>query len=280
MSSYGGFGMPGHGAAAFTTEREILWGGDDQHMPKLFKNSIISGATRDAGNTPTTVLRRGLLLGRVDATGQLEEWDADASDGTQNIAAILDVELRANDFDGNNSDRAFRTILKAPLIAKNLLIQGDPLVGHVDEYLARRQLHDMGCILDDDPCGYLAGKGNRLATVTGTTHTITPEANGTTFFYSSANGVTATLPEIQPGLEYTVVRVADEEFVVASAEGDNIVVGNDLSADSVTVTTAGEQIGASYTVRSVYIGGVLKWLFYINLVPFSTDDYLTKSITT
>lgn len=277
MSAFGGFATPGFGAAAYTSEREILWGGSDLQIGILRRNSIISGAARDAGNTPTTLLRRGLLLGKVDSTGELEEWDADASDGTQNIVAVLDISLKAQDFDANNTDRAFATLVRAPLIAAQLLIQGSAFVGHADEFLARRQLVAMGCVLDDDMQGFLAGRGDRVESNADTSDTLTASQNGMTLFYSNAAAVAVTLPAIKPGLQYDLIRTADEEFVVASAEGDNIVIGNDLSADSVTFTTAGEQIGAHVRVKSVYVATTLKWLIELPVKPFSTDNYLAMS---
>lgn len=270
MSAFGGYATPGFGAAVYTTEREILWGRDDQHLPILFRNSIISGAARDAGNTPTTLLRRGLLLGKLDSGGELEEWDADASDGTQNINSVLNQELRAQDFDANNTDRAISTVLYAPVIASKLLIQGSAFVGHIDEYLARRQMHAMGFRFDDDPQGFYAGAITRYSLVTGTTDTLTAAENGSTLFYNNAASVTVTLPTIQPGLEYDLQRVGDEEFVVTSGEGDNIIAGNDLSADSVTFTTASEHLGARVKVKSVYVGTTLKWVVELPNTPFGT----------
>lgn len=281
MSSLGGFGVPGHGALVETSDREILWGGDHAKGLVLRKSAIISGAARDAGNSPTTVLRRGLLLGKVDATGEMEEWDADASDGTQNIAGILNVELRATDFDANNADRAFGVVIRAPLLANQLLIQGTALTSHIDEFLARRQLVAAGCILDDDPFGYLAGQGSRVARVTGTTDTLTEDENGTTLFYSNAASVTVTLPTIKPGLEYEIVREGDEELVIASALGGDVIVGNDLAANGVTITTAGEHIGARFRVRSIYMGTTLKWLIEGPLTLFGTGTAtLTYGINT
>jgi len=277
MSAFGGFATPGLGAAAYTTEREILWGGSDLQIGILRRNSIISGAARDAGNTSTTLLRRGLLLGKVDSTGELEEWDADASDGTQNIVSVLDISLKAQDFDANNTDRAFATLVRAPLIAAQLLIQGSALVGHTDEFLARRQLVAMGCVLDDDMQGFLAGRGDRVESNADASDTLTASQNGMTLFYSNAAAVAVTLPAIKPGLQYDLIRTADEEFVVASSEGDNIIMGNDLSADSVTFTTAGEQIGAHVRVKSVYVGTSLKWLIELPVKPFSTDNYLATT---
>lgn len=277
MSGFGGQATPGFGAAVYTQEREILWGRDDQHLPLLYRNAIISSAAVDAGNTPTTLLRRGLIMGRLTTGGEYIAWNADASDGSQNIAAVLNAELRMTDFNANALDRTAALLLRAPVIAGQLLIEGVAFVGHLHEYLARRQMVAQGFVFDDDPEGFKSGRVERFATVTGTSDTLTADENGTTLFYDNAAAVAVTLPTILPGLEYTVIRAADEELVVSSAEGDNIVFGNDLSGDSITVTTAGEQIGASYTFRSVYIGTTLKWLVRINIVPFSTDDYLAKT---
>ena len=267
MTRLGGWGVPGTGALDITTEYEILWGGDRAKGLVLEQSAVYSGAARDAGNTPTTVLRAGLIMGKVTSSGELEEWDADASDGTQDIWGVLPYELRAQDFEANNADRVAPVIVRAPLKAAGLLIQGSALVGHADEFLARKVLHDAGYILDDDPQGFKAGYGNRVAVVTGTTDTLTAAENGTTIFYNNAASVTVTLPAIKPGLEYTLVRTGDEEFVITSGEGDNVIITNDLSADSVTFTTATEHLGVTVKVRSVYVGTTLKWMIDLVVVP-------------
>lgn len=280
MSALGGFAKPGQGAALFTTEREIVCQGFEPNRA-LYKSAVISGATRDAGNSLTHVLRPGLLLGVVTSTGEYEEWDADASDGTQFLAGVLWKELRATDFDANNTDRVFTILVGGvPLIAGNLLVQGTAMTSATDEPLARRVLKSAGFWLDDDPMGYLAGAGFRFETQTGTSHTLTKSDNGKMVLYSSASAVLATLPTILPGLEFDFVRVGDEELVVASAEGDNMIVGNDLSADSVTWTTASQQIGARLRVKSVYMSTTLKWLTEVVPAPYSTGAFLASSIQT
>lgn len=273
MTAFGGFAKPGQGSAVLTAEREIVPAGFDQQA--LFSSEVISGTTRDGS---AVQLRPGLLLGRLDASpNELEQWDADASTGTQNIVGVLWKELRATDFDGNNTDRAFTVLVgRCPLMAATLLIEGTALVGHSHEYLARRQLRAAGFQLDDDPFGYKAGAA-RFATVTDASDTLTADENGSTIFYSNAAAVAVTLPALKPGLEFWLHRTADEEFVVASAAGDDIIIGNDLSADSVTFTTAGEQIGAEVHVRSAYVGTTLKWLIDLPVKPFSTDNYLATT---
>lgn len=270
--SMGGWGTPGIGAERTVTESELLWGSDQARNAALWQSAVVSGAARDAGNTPTTVLRPGLLLGKLDSGGKLMEFNADITpDGTQNIAGVLDTELRAQDFDATNADRVFRVLVaRAPLKVRKLLIEGAAFVGHVDEYLARRQLAAAHFILDDDPFGYKAGQGNRVLRVTGTTKTVTADENGTLQIFSNAAAVTVTLPAIKSGLIYDFLREGDEEIVVVSPTADNVIVINDASADGVTFTTAGEQIGAQIRVESIYVGTTLKWRMTLPYVPFNT----------
>ena len=270
----GGWGVPGAGDAVETSEREIFWGGDWGKGQILTASASYSSTLADAGNTPTSDIRPGLLVGKITSTGELAAWDADNSDGTQNIWGINFLDLRMIDFNATASDRIAPVCLRAPLKASQLLIQGTALTSHVDEYLARRQLHAMGCILDDDPQGFLAGAGGRIVTSADADYTVVGDQNGTTFFftYTDATSTTITLPTIAPGLEFWFVRAANsaEDYIITSAEGDNVVVINDLSATSITWTTTAEMIGNTIHARSVYIGTTLKWLFDVPVIPFGT----------
>lgn len=98
----------------------------------------------------------------------------------------------------------------------------------------------------------------------------TAAQSGSRFICSNAAATTVTLPTIAERLVYEFLRAADEEFVIASAEGGNMVVGNDLEANSITFTTAGQQIGALVRVEGVLVGADLKWLVSIAHVPFGT----------
>jgi hypothetical protein len=278
MSAFGGLGVPGSGAIAETTEVELFWGGDRGKGLVLSQSAKYSGAMRDAGNTPTTVIRPGLLMGKVTASGELEEWDADAADGTEKLAGVNELELRAQDFDGNDTDRVAPVIVKAPLKVGSLLIEGLALVGHANEFLARAALHGAGCNLDDDPFGYLAGASWRQAAV-GADKTLT-SADNATYFVSHTADTTYTLPAIAAGLKFAFAQSADFEISVASFEGDNVIGGNDASGDSITFTTAGEQIGANVYVEAINVNGTLKWTYWIRKVNFSTDDVLAATFAT
>lgn len=263
----GQYGVPGSGAAVTSTHRQILFG-RPQEREVLDTGALISSAARDDQNSPTTVLRAGLLLGIITASGKWAEWDPDASDGTENIAGILAEEVVMTDILGTAVDRDAPVILSGPVKTDMLLAEGDALVGDVDEYLARRQLALMGFRFSDDPSKTKAGITPRYATKI-TNYTVVAGDNGTTFFATTADA-TFTLPAIKAGLEYEFVRGSDHEMVVASAEGDNMIVGNDLSADSITFTTAGQQIGARVKVKGVYFGTTLKWLVELPQAPFGT----------
>ena len=281
MTSFGGFAVPGMGVLVETTEYEIIWGSERGQGQVLEQNGNYSGTMRDAINSPTTVIRAGMLMGKITSGEELLEWSAIATDGSQNIFGIVPYELRAQDFDATDQDRVAGIIVRAPLKAAQLLIEGTNLVGDTDEFLARRQLHAMGCILDDDTNGNLAGAATRYERVTGTTDTLTASQNGLKLFYSNAASVTVTLPALIPGLIYDLVREGDEEFIVASAAGDDVIVGDDLSADSVTFTTANEHMGAWVRVESLYMGTTLKWHMSLPQIPFGTDGTgLTYSIAT
>lgn len=272
------FGVPGTQAIQSTVDAEILWGGDASRIPVLRESSLISSAASDAGATPTTTLRKGLLLGKITSSSKLVQWDSAATDGSQEIDSVLGVELQMTDRFGTAIDRYAPTIVSAPLKASSLLIKGSALVGHADEYLARRSLAAAGCVLDDDPQQVLCGRRKRYITKAAD-FTVLATENGATYLIGTANA-TATLPAIKPGLEFDFLRTSDHNTVVTSAEGDNIIVGNDASADSITFSTASQKIGAGVRVKSVYVGATLKWLSEIIPVPFSTGAQLTIALAT
>jgi len=275
----GHFGIPGTGAAVFNETTQLFWGGDESRLQILRYDAEILATAIDAGKTPTNVLRGGLLLGKVTASGKLKEWNPDGDDGSEVLSAVNEFEQRMVDYLGIAQNRFTGVIVQAPLKAAALLIEGTSLVGHVDEYLARRQLHHMGCRLDDDSQGFLAGVTPRRS-VKITNYVVLPTDNGTMFVQTTADA-TFTLPAIKAGLTFEFLQTADFEMVVASAEGDNMIVGNDASADSITFTAAGAQIGARVKVTGEYINGVLKWIVELPYTPFNTGlNTLTFAIAT
>lgn len=259
MSRIGTFGQPGVQAAQFTQTNEIFWGGDATKIEILQANSQIDSSAVDAGSTPTNVLRTGLLFGKITSSGFLKQWDSAATDGSQYLFSVNREELVMVDAYGVAANRFAPTVVKAPLKAKRLYIKGVSLLGHADEYLARRQLAGLGVVLDDDVQNYLSGINlrNIIKTATGA---ILATENGARFIVNGAGAVILTLPTLQAGLRFEFLNIADQNLTVTSAAGDDVIIINDLSADSVAFSTAANKIGARLTVHSEYVNGTLKWI--------------------
>ena len=54
---------------------------------------VIDSTALDSGNSPTTTLRKGLVLGKVTATDKYKEYDPSASDGSETARVIIDDEV-------------------------------------------------------------------------------------------------------------------------------------------------------------------------------------------
>jgi hypothetical protein len=255
----GGWGVPGVGAERAVTESELLWGADQARNGVLWQSAVVSGAARDAGNTPTTVLRPGLILGKLTSGGKLEEFDWDTTDGTEKFFGVLDTELRAQDFDANNADRVFRVIVaRAPVKARSLLIEGAAFVGHAAEFLARRAMTLAGFIFDDDPAGYLAGLQMRTV-AKAADYTVLTSDNGALFTnLGAAAKIIFTLPAIKPGLEYHFYSEDNDGLQILAATADTIVTHNDVAADSIDLAVTARNIGGRLSVRANSDG--TKWL--------------------
>ena len=280
MSTFsGGFAEPGTGTLEATTEVEPLWASHLQNV--IYQGGNYSDTIRDTGQTPTTDIRAGMLLGALTADNKLTEWDPAATDGSQFLEGMLPVSIRSISLSGTAAPRVTNRIVRAQIKADWVLILGVALQTSIWEFTARRALSKAGWILDDDVFGRLAGMGDIVQDVTGTTHTPTEAENGQKFMYSNAAAVIVTLPAIKAGLSYDFVRTANEALTVNSAEGDNVIVGNDLSADGVVFTTAVEHIGAWVKATAIYTGAVLKWHYQLPQIPFGTTGAgLTFAITT
>lgn len=67
----------------------------------------------------------------------------------------------------------------------------------------------------------------------------------------ASGAVTMTLPDkddIPAGWNVRVFVVADQNVVIASTEGDNIIAFNEADADSIAFQTAGDLIGSALEV--------------------------------
>lgn len=112
-------GTPNPGITSKTeyTTSEIL-----RSNHKITKAVKISSAAVDAGNTPTTTLRKGLVLGIVTASGEYAQYDDGAGDGTEVAAAILLDNVNMLDDTGVAEDKEQIEVLLHGIVDESALI--------------------------------------------------------------------------------------------------------------------------------------------------------------
>lgn len=230
--------VPGITTARETYESEFRWGSQYQGV---FANALIDGSTVDSGNSPTYELRPGLLLGQVISTGKYKNYSPTATDGSEVASAVLLEAIRMQDFLGNSVDRFYAVLVGGPVQASKIL--------NLD-LQARSQMNKF--IFDD----IFHMQGNhwfpwkRFQTKT-SDYTVVANDNFTLFDNVGAGGaITFTLPSLANGYLFGFRVQADQTVTVASNEGDNMVVFNDASADSVAFSTSGQKMGGMVWVYS------------------------------
>lgn len=241
----GAYGIPGIHAALQTVENQF-W--VDRYENQYWTSEVIVGSSRDTGNTSyTTILRPGLLLGRVTSTGKLKEWNPTGTDGSQRIYGVLGYAQMMQRL-GADHDRWLGYIMTGGFVrASRLLIPGTTTFGIASattEHQIRNSMHPR-FIFDDTPWGNPCGGWQEFRACTADT-TVTYAENNTFFTTRGAAGAVAfTLPALPlKGLRYGFYNAADQTMSVVSAgSADNITLGNDLTADSMVYSTASELIG-------------------------------------
>ena len=83
---------------------------------------VISSTATDPTNVPTTLLRPGLCMGIITATGQWSNYSASNSDGTQIAQGILPVGLQMVDpFTQLTQTKEWGMIIGGPIKAANII---------------------------------------------------------------------------------------------------------------------------------------------------------------
>lgn len=227
--------LPGYtGGYAIPSMQTVLEGVENQPWfgkweMQLWLGDTVSGATRDAGNTVTTLLRSGLLLGRVTSSGLLKEWNPTGTDGSQDIYGVLGGMLHAQ-MGGSNMDRYAGFIqVGGSVYSDRIIVPGtaaEGIVGHALEFqivnqLSRRFLFDRH--LQMSVGGPLASRYRYLtaAEIAADAVTVTTADHGRIFLMTGADATTTfTLPAAQVGLMFTVfANVATHKAAIALASG-------------------------------------------------------------
>lgn len=272
----GSFLPPGQLPALMTLEPEltsIFWGRLDQLV--IGHNVVLDGSTRDAGNTGfTTSLRPGLLLGKISATGKYKQFDPAATDGSQFVAGVLLHSLFMQR-GGANQDRFVGYVLFGGNVkVYGLVIASETtagIVGKDAEFTIRSQMkHSFR--FDDDPVGYSIS-GERTFQVKTADYAVVNADAGSAFITTGAVApVVFTLPaDPVKDMVFWFYNAADQDMTIVAGTPDSLIVFNDLAADSVALSTAGEKIGGSFKV----IGTGTAWL----VVPYLWDGQTATFVT-
>ena len=254
-SMYGS--LPGTKSLLQTTEGTLWWG--SQYMVLFANNKLIDSTAVDAGSTPTTFLRPGLILAKKTSDSMLYAWNHDATDGTELIYGVLLDGINMLDREGTAEDKMARVMVAGPVIASSLLIEGTAFTSSTKEQAARRQMAPR-FRFDDDLTDNLTAQviAKHLVSKTGD-YTVVEADNGKLFDTTGAAGaVIFTLPAIQAGLCFEFLNTVDQNMTVQRAGSDTMIAKNNASAVSVAFSSASNKIGARVQVSSN--PAATKWL--------------------
>lgn len=244
-------GVPGFTAIRETAEASVLFQTFFQGDVIWDGMQLISSTAVDAGNTPTGVLRPGLVMGRLDSDGSWINFDATATNGAQEAQGVLVTQVNMLDYTTGSSGARLSGVIVIGGKAKVSMLQGF-------NHIARHQLAVRGFRFDDNLT--FVGSASALRQVSkAANYTVVSGDHGVRFL-ATTGAVVFTLPAIAPGLYFEFLNAVDATMTVASAEGDNVVASGDLSADSIAFATAANKIGGFISLEAIYIGSTLKWL--------------------
>lgn len=253
--------IPGTSSELFPEQVTYLQGRVEKSQ---IYQSILSENTRDAQSSTTTNLRMGLLLG-LNSSNFLTHFDP--SGASSNSSLNCDMIL-ATDLSMLNRTTAAKKftgeLYGGGIIDPNKIVLASSatvgIVGNDYEFHIRKQLTSGDFIMEDRlvECPLFSWRGEVAKTAE---YTLTEADRDTLMTNEGAVGsVTFHLPAGTPkkDLAYYFYVMADQEVVVDTVAGDQIMTFNNASADSVSITTAGEHIGATFAL----IGDGTQWKMF------------------
>jgi hypothetical protein len=245
----GGHLTPGLSTVTETVEKTIFWGDSRQLRMQSYE---LDGASRDAGNTPTIVLRPGLLLGKVASSGKLKTYDPDGTDGTGTVVGVLAESIRMTDFDGNDQTLWSTVCVGGPIKAAALV--------NLD-LQARAQMAGRFSFDDDSPRSNHYFDWRNVVPKTADYTLTAADVNCLFTTQGAAGAVVFTLPAPSVaylGGKFGFFNEVNQNMTINCATADVIATFNDAAADSVAFSTTDEKIGAF--VEFVVNADGTKWL--------------------
>jgi hypothetical protein len=248
---FGSYGIPGQTDIYTSVEATIQWGGF--FGPFTWQYAVIDSAAVDAGNTPTTFLRPGLLMGIKTATNTWVAYAYTNTDGSQVAQGILTIDMDM--IDPYTNAGAARNV---PMLSSGP-VKSSQIIGL--DNLSRSQLR--GRFLFDDDLPNIRSFYPYINTRVFTTspYQVLATDCGSLLIANAAGAFVFTLPPIADGLTFTFLNYAAQNMTVSSTEGTNIISDTNLSASNVIFSTASHKQGGMVDFWSFYDGSVLKWAF-------------------
>ena len=211
----------------FEFQSAFMWNGP--FAPTFFVANI-SQNTVDVGNTPTTILRMGLLLGKQTATNQWINYAATNTDGSEVAQGILLIGFNMTNYLTSATVPIYWGILTGGCVKAANLIGLD---GMAREQM-RRQF-----MFDDDLPGRAWFPYRRFQNKTAAYQVTTADNQSEFTNLGAAGSVVLTLPPIANGLMYAARCYAAQTLRFTSNEGNNILGNGSLTGASVSANAIG-----------------------------------------
>lgn len=236
---------PGMGVVQETYEAAFTWG---PPYRLIFTNGWIDANAIDPGNTPTYKLRPGLVMGQITATGRWTNYSATATDGSNVARGVLVTGLRMQDvFSGLNTQKFYAILIAGGVQTAKLLGLDQMAQSQMAPWFQFDQ--NLTGLNDFEFLNFVSKTAN---------YQLLGSDNLTEFNNNGALGaVTFTLPPILPGYKFGFRVYADQNFLITSSEGGNIIALNNAVANTLAFQTASQRIGGGLKVYSNALG--TKW---------------------
>lgn len=225
--------------------RTVSWG---PAILSQWSRIVVRSTVTDAGNTPTTILRSGLLLARSEADGIYDAYAA-ATTGVRTLVVLLQ-DLPMYDAFGTADDRNALVMIAGPVKASALI--------NLDSAARAKMFRQF--LFDDDLPGNGSTTDISAVVAKATSYTVVAADRGTLFTTTGASGaVTFTLPALSAvggGFSVTFLNTVDQNMTITRAGSDVIVADGNLTASSVAFSTSSHKIGAKVRLYTIGAGSV------------------------
>lgn len=253
---------PGFTENTFSREEQVWYAGPDNQHQRSHDGITLDSTNTDAGNSPTSTGRGGMILAKETASGNHYYLDPDANDGRQFATGVM--EKTQSILQNGTATNRFMTQLGTGLLKSQEIIEDGGTKGAFS-LQSRAQLVRQGFHFDGSGPEGAAGLSHPIGVerVAATTKTLVATDNGKLFLQITGAG-NFTLPAnsaANVGFTVEVLQTTDNNLVITSAAGNDIIALHDVAASTLTFDTGSNKIGARVKLELRYIAAsTRRWL--------------------